>query len=152
MQITTMALTWVFLLFCAYYHKPSNVFLAFWIPRCWPRAACLSVCPRNILIIKCSPVCLFNRNFNFQLCHNGHCQLPEVASTFFFSPLSCSNHFEFFHVERLGTMEWVVVVYERVITFVGYLHHLHPILSSQNDRSYQICFRFFIYNNFCFKD
>ena len=90
MQITTMALTWVFLLFfCAYYHKPSNVFLAFWIQCCWPRAACLSVCPRNILMIKCSPVCLFNRNFNFQLCHNGHCQLPEVASIFFFVENLC---------------------------------------------------------------
>ena len=106
MQITTMALTWVFLLFfCAYYHKPSNVFLAFWIQCCWPRAACLSVCPRNILMIKCSPVCLFNRYFNFHMCHDRYCQLPEVASIFFLSrilvwsyhaetPLTCFIHFD----------------------------------------------------------
>ena len=39
-------------------------------------------CSRNILMIKRSPVCLFNRYCYFHMCHNKHCQLSENTSFF----------------------------------------------------------------------
>ena len=52
---------WFFNYFCAYNHRPSIVFLALWIQCCWPWVVCqFFVCARNILMIKCRPVYLFN--------------------------------------------------------------------------------------------
>ena len=47
--------------FCTHNRRPSIVFLALWIQCCWPWVVCqFFVCPRNILMIKCRPVYLFN--------------------------------------------------------------------------------------------
>ena len=64
-----------------FYHNPSFVDLMLLAMGC----LLVFFCPRNILMIKCSLVYLFNRYCNFHMCLNKHCQLQEVTSVFWLS-------------------------------------------------------------------